>query len=193
MLDLPQYEYEHVLYQMVPPEQRWVFNKLMVAERLGIECGPCGDKIRVPGDYCIRPIMNLNGCGMGGWFKHTARPTDRGPMNPEPRPGYFWMPWYEGRHLWTEYEYDEPARQAGGFLQGNTLLWEQSYDFVPFPDAVRGLSRYMTVETIGDNVVEIAPKHMKDNENGLMDMRLVETGAGPMWEEIWESIRPWAD
>jgi len=190
MFALPQYEYEAYLYPMVPVEHRWLFNKLQVAERLGLHCGPCGVPIWKEGSYCVRPIMSIRGCGTGGWYRFDSDGSRY--SNPEYRAGWFWMPWYEGRHLWTEYIDDEPFRQAGGTMDGDILRWERSYDFIELPDALKGLSKYMTVESIGGNIVEAAPKHLADNKDSLMDMRLTKGEDGSnLWEELFETARPW--
>jgi hypothetical protein len=183
MIELPQYEYETKLYAMTPIEYRWVYNKLMVAERLGIECGPCGVVPPHDGPWCYRPITNLHGCGKGGWLQGVGHWY---------RAGWFWMPWYEGRQVWTEYIDDEPVRQAGGFLDGVDLKWERSYDFVPLPEQLRGISKYSVQESIGGNLIEWAPKHLADNKDCIMDMRMTADANGdPLWEELWETARPW--
>jgi len=190
MIILPQYEYEITLYSKTPLEYRWLYNKLQVAERLGYACGPCGTSMEILGDYCVRPIMNLHGCGKGGWEKFTY---DGSRFSiPEYKSGWFWMPWFEGKHLWTEYTNDVPVRQAGGFMQGDILKWERSYDFIPLPDCLKNLSKYMTIESIGGNIVEVAPKHLADNKDAIMDMQLTKDANGQnLWVELFETARSW--
>lgn len=190
MLTLPQYEYETWLYKQVPVEHRWIFNKLQVQERLGVFCGPCGVPIWKAGEYCIRPIMSIIGCGAGGWTKFISDGSRY--SNPSYQAGYFWMPWYEGRHLWTEYTDDEPVRQAGGYIDGDILQWEPSYDFIPLPEPLQRFSKYMCIETIDGKVVEAAPKHLADNKDCIMDMKLTKDANGNnLWKELWDSARPW--
>lgn len=190
MLELPQYEYETRLYHMVPVEHRWIFNKLQVQERLNVFCGPCGVPIWQEGTFCVRPIMSLIGCGHGGWTKHYCDGSRH--SSPPYQAGYFWMPWYEGRQVWTEYINDEPVRQAGGYMDGNILRWEQSFDFIELPEPLRKFSKFMCVESIDGKVIEAAPKHLADNKDCLMDMKLGKDSHGNnLWEEMWETARPW--
>ena len=190
MLNLPQYAYETQLYKQVPIEYRWIFNKLQVQEKLGVFCGPCGVPIWKKGVYCVRPIMSIVGCGRGGWTKFISDGSRY--SNPPYQAGFFWMPWYEGEHLWTEYIYDEPVRQAGGHIINGILKWEQSYDFVLLPEQLKNISKYSVVESIGGNLVEFAPKHLADNKDCLMDMKLTKDKEGNnLWEEMWETARPW--
>lgn len=189
---LPQHEYEHTLYHQVPIEKRWIFNKLQVQERLGTFCGPCGVPIWRKGSYCVRPVMSIRGCGLGGWTKFVSDGSRY--SNPPYQAGYFWMPWYDGRQLWTEYVNDKPLRQAGGIMDGNVLRWEQSYDFIEMPEPLRGFSKYMVIESIDGNVIEAAPKHLADNKDSLMDMLLTTDKDGNnLWEEMFETARPWDD
>jgi len=183
MMKLPQYAVETALYPLTPEKYRWVYNKLMVAEKCGVECGPAGVVPPHKGPWCYKPVMNLHGCGKGGWFKKAGHWY---------KAGYFWMPWYDGYHCWTEYVNDIPVRQAGGVLKGDRLVLEQSYDFVPLPEPLRGISKYSLLESIDGNLIAYAPRNVESWQDGYQDLLLARGRDGDIiWHDIHESTQSW--
>ena len=59
-----------------PAEDLWVFDKLIVAKKLGHLCGPRGVDVPQPGKYITRPCVNLMGMGRGAKFVHIEKTTD---------------------------------------------------------------------------------------------------------------------
>ena len=39
------------------PEDRWLFDKLLLSSHLGYLCGPCGVGVPRDGEYIVRPIL----------------------------------------------------------------------------------------------------------------------------------------
>jgi hypothetical protein len=76
------------------PLQRWLYGRLQLSQALGYECGPAGTLPPRSGTWFVKPIINLNGMGVGAYAQY----YDGGPIFPV-RPGSFWMPHYTGRHL----------------------------------------------------------------------------------------------
>jgi len=76
------------------PRLRWLYDRLQLSQALGYECGPAGTLPPRPGLWFVKPIINLNGMGVGAHAQH----YDGGAIFPI-RPGSFWMPHFTGRHL----------------------------------------------------------------------------------------------
>lgn len=161
MIDLPPDLNEWEIYPQVPVAQRWMFNKLEIAERQGLVCGVSGSPLPTPGVYCIRPIYNLMGMGDGGVIRYVFDGTNQ----PRPLPGFFWCEWIDGYHEWVDYTDDQPVRWSGGLHQGRRWVLEDQrpegavHPTVPPP--LRGLSKHLLIEWIGGKVIEVAPRHQK--------------------------------
>ena len=81
------------------PQLRWLYDRLQLSLALDYECGPAGTLPPRPGIWFVKPIINLNGMGVGAYAQH----YDGGPAFPV-RPGSFWMPHFTGRHLSIDFE-----------------------------------------------------------------------------------------
>jgi len=211
MFTLPPYIYEKDLYPQIPQADRWIFNKLELMERLGIEAGPTGMNAPRDGFYCVKSMMNLHGMGAGGFYKARIDSRDiRHSARIANKPGYFWMPWYDGEHSWVQYINDQPATYSRGTQTRSGLLslTEETVGIAPpLPAILQNISRHMLVEYIqtalAHNVIEAAPRFMganarqelideyknnvdpsydpKDLEFGTFDMQRVRTRDGDGW------------
>jgi len=78
------------------PAQRWVYNKLRVAESQGLTCAPHGV---CPPEFPVfsKPIINLQGMGLGSRLL-----TDLAHYQRSLTPGHFWMTLLEGEHVSTD-------------------------------------------------------------------------------------------
>lgn len=148
---LPPYMSEWELYSEVPDDDRWIFNKI---ELQGAQ--PTGLKFP-PGDYCVRPIMNLQGMAAGGYrrivlTKHDFIQEPVGhcvmPWTNEPRNSHFFVDdecWY--------------SQVTVDFTNGVETMIECE-PFMALPDSLRGISRYMLVERLGEEIIDVSPRHM---------------------------------
>jgi len=152
---------DHELWPLMPHSDRWIFNKLEVSIVLGHKTGPLGDRVTETGHYCVRPMMNFAGRGYGGVKRFVAQNSPRGITQPNYRPGRFWCEWFQGHHSWTEFIDDVAVRQSGGdeTPQGLLVSSEETPSIV-MPDDFKGISRYMLLEHIGGNIIEVSPRHM---------------------------------
>jgi len=159
MIDLPADIEERAAYPLVDRADRWIFNKLRLAERLGYSCGPSG--VDAPaGTYCLRPVMNLAGNSMGGTLKVIADGT---PESLPYLPGYFWVTWFNGEHRWTDYTDDVPVYECYGTVSGRRLDYDYrttGFGAPALPPFLQGLSKHLVVESIGNKIIEVAPRHM---------------------------------
>ena len=147
-------------YPLCPQEHRWIYNKLTVAEMFGHYCGPSGTRITKPGFYCLRPMMNCAGLGIGGFLKFEAKATQKGITQPEHKPGYFWTEWFDGWHAFTNYTDDKPIYECGGHFYNGEIIMRHNAPFsLALPEQLKGISKYMLIEHIGGKIIEVSPRH----------------------------------
>ena len=149
--------YDWSAYHMLPIKDRWIMNKLQLAERLGYRCGPHGTPLPVAGDYCIRPVYSIAGGGGSGVYKHNSAAP--GVNNTPAAPGgYFWCEWFDGPNIGVDYRDDIPIQAFGADPDENGDF--QSYEARPerteLPDMLKGIAKYLMVEFIGDKIVEVS-------------------------------------
>lgn len=149
--------FDYQAYEALPDRDRWVMNKLQVAESLGYRCGPSGAPIP-EGTWCVRPIMNLTGNGNPGFFKVEVGPNGVG-NQPNVPGGYFWCEWFEGESAGVDYELDQPVHARGGTPgpDGNIPYGPLARRDI-LPPQFRGIARFLTVEYIGDKIIEVTPR-----------------------------------
>ena len=158
MITLHPYISEVDAYHLVPRWDRWIFNKLELCERLGNgPCGPVGTWMP-KGDFCIRPIINIGGMG-GGGFRRVTIDSERGILH-EPH-GYCWTPWTDELRVWRLYIDDEcyQVQRTVEIVNGVEHMVLDGEE-KPLPELLKNISRYMMVESLGDNIIDIGPRHM---------------------------------
>tara|TARA_B100001094_G_C18174574_1_gene797136 strand:- start:797 stop:1429 length:633 start_codon:yes stop_codon:yes gene_type:complete len=143
----------------------WIFDKLILARRLGYVCGPHGVSVPQKNNYIIRPCVNLMSMGRGAFFKELS-PS----MNDEIPEGYFWCEIFKGRHLSIDYEDGEQILCVEGFRNTNNPIWKwdkwvRTTDKVKFPNILKNLKgkyKYSNIEMIDGKIIEI---HLRLNSN----------------------------
>ena len=169
-------------YNEYPHHRKW-YNKLWLSEKLGYRCGPAGVNVLLKEEYIARPIMNLEGMGVG------AETVEMDPYECTTiPPGHFWCEKFEGRHftydfIWEE-EWEGPLRTpryVKGWRQlncwegiketGDERLWRWSKwvkrnRFIKLPDWFDELKDVIgiNVECIDDNIIEV---HLRFNPNPI--------------------------
>ena len=162
MVTMPPYIFDYHSYLLMPIEDRWIYNKLQLAERLGYNCAPVGT-VPPEGTYCVRPIYSMLGEGTGGFYQVTT--TAAQPHINEPH-GYFWCDWFDGEHFWTQYINDVPVHASRNHMVADVLTsvsFDLANDAIPMPLFLQGISRYMLIEAIGDKIIEASPRCMTLN------------------------------
>lgn len=161
-------------WRICKPEHRWVFNKLEIAKRMGYVCDPSGFTPTVK-DYVVRPVMNLEGMGIGATFGGSV-PA-----------GYFWQERFYGVHLSVDYSKDGEVVLC---VRGERKSYEPIYKWhswekvdpskaPPLPEMFKDiLSHYgmLNIEFIGEKVVEV---HLRHNPDPLKNYRKLY----PVWEQ----------
>lgn len=146
------------------PRERWVYDKLRVAESQGFACGPHG----VPPPFFpvfSKPVFNLRGMGSGSRVLHSRDEYER-----HNRPGHIWTPYFEGEHVssdaavtrgdvrWWRHSVGRPL--VGGAFDRWTVLAEARPEIEAYCGEwlARHLGRYtgmINFETIGARIIEV--------------------------------------
>lgn len=178
---------DYQAYPLLPQADRWILNKLTLAERLGYACGPTG-MIVPAGDYCVRPMMNMYGNGAGGFFKVTV-PTG-GRRNFRNLPGYFWCEWFSGQHISIQYIDDVPVVYGEHTLDGSNVLSSTlirandgaAVTAPAMPAMLQGISKYMAIEMLGDKIIEASPRLYSNNARQFIidDYKVIDPSYAPV-------------
>lgn len=179
MITLQPYIAEVESYHLLPLEHRWIFNKLELAERF--DAGPCGPVgTWMPrGEFCLRPIMNVGGMARGG-FKKIVIEAARGIVH-DPC-GYCWTPWQDDFRRYTLFINDEFFARSGTVeIIGDIEVSKPLDERMELPKQLRGISRYMLVETLGDTIIDVGPRHMSEemHEEVISDYRKTDPSYEP--------------
>ena len=76
--------YDHDAWVKCHPDDLWIFDKLILAKKLGYLCGPADVGVPESNNYIVRPCVNLAGMGIGAELRF----LEKGRWDLEP--GYFW-------------------------------------------------------------------------------------------------------
>jgi len=153
------------VYDTCPPQWLWIYDKVIVARRQGIQAAPAGIPVPTAGEYIVRPITNIRMMGRGAsrvWLE---------PNNPDLVPdGYFWSEVLEGPHVSVDYHWGQQHLTVQGFRDDPAKLdrfsrWCKIDLDRPLPGMLHDLKyhqEWINVEYIGDRAIEI---HLRYNDD----------------------------
>lgn len=146
------------------PKQRWVYNKLEIAERQGFACGPHG---MMPESFPVfsKPVFNMRGMGIGSRILRSERE-----YKAHQKPGHIWMPLLQGEHIssdaavvsgkvaWWRHTHGEPL--SGGMFDHWIVLAEPRPEIEKYCREwiQKNLGDYtgmVNIETIGSRIIEV--------------------------------------
>ena len=163
------------VWPQVDPNYLWIFDKLILARKLGYVCGPAGVNVPQPDNYIVRPITNIEGMGRGAevvWLEDdTSHLT----------PGMFWCEVFTGQHLSIDYVNQNQVLCVLGVREPGAPLykwerWVKVDNKIPFPDLLKDLPyENINVETIDGNIIEV---HLRLNPDFDNDYAAIF----PVWE-----------
>ena len=127
-------------------------------------CGPAG-VVPPPGEYIVRPIMNLKMMSVGARRQYLD--SDSIPD------GYFWCELFTGRHLSFDYHWGKQTLAVEGFRTDPDRLdrfshWtriDQDFKLPMILQTVADRYPWFNVEVIGDRVIEIHFRYNDDFSN----------------------------
>lgn len=154
----------------------WIFDKLILSKKLGYVCGPKGINVPFPGEYIVRPCVNVLGMGRGAEIIWIEKETEFIPD------GFFWCEIFKGRHLSIDYKEETQILCVEGFRNSpddpiwKWKRWKRNDDvFVPFPpflkDSLRGTYKYINIEMIDGHLIEV---HLRTNPDFPQDENYME-------------------
>jgi hypothetical protein len=159
-------------------EDLWIFNKLIIARRAGHLCGPSGVEVPSPGEYFVRPVMNIEGMGKNARIEYLENRTDH------LHPGEFWCEIFTGDHISIDYRGYEPILSVIGTRHkvhpyARFTHWTKTEQTYPLPPFI-GLMplRYKTIncEFIDGKLIEI---HLRGNP----DFSYGNSSMIPVWKD----------
>jgi hypothetical protein len=161
------YNIDVTAWENAHQDDLWVFDKLILANKLGYECGARGRDVPEPGLYVVRPCVNLMGMGEGACVYFLTECTEHIPV------GYFWSEIFKGRHLSVDYHNKKQVLCVQGHREdplrlGRWSKWEKANDVIPFPKVLEKLKQdyeWINVEMIGDKIIEVHFRRNPDFAN----------------------------
>jgi hypothetical protein len=120
------------------PAQRWVYDKIAVAQSQGIEAAPHGV---MPSRFPVfsKPITNLRGMGVASRVLHDAREYAQNLT-----PGHMWMRLLQGPHVSSDVVIVDGAEPT---IEDYCGAWIAQH--------LRGYTGILNIETIGARMIEV--------------------------------------
>ena len=165
------------VFDSIFSDDLWCVDKLILSKKLGYKCGPAGIPPSVPGQYIVRPIVNLKMMGVGATIQYLD--SDSIPD------GYFWCEMFTGRHLSFDYHWGKQTLAVEGFRSDTNRLdrfsrWTRVVDMFVLPEVLQNVAdRYawFNVEVIGNKVIEVHFRYNDDFANHNANTII------PVWQE----------
>lgn len=163
-----------------PADYLWVYDKLILARKLGYLAAPAGIAVPGAGWYIVRPITNIRSMSRGAqklWL--TPNDTDSVPD------GYFWSECFQGRHTSVDFHYGIQHLAVEGFRNDPDRLdrfsrWERIEEHYKFPkvlDELWKLTPWVNVEYVDNKIIEVHLRWNDDFSNHNADVIY------PVWKE----------
>lgn len=152
------------VWHAIDPQDLWVYDKLIVAKRLGYQCGPAG--VQAPaGTYIVRPCVNFRMMGLGARIVNLTH-TNQEQLVPD---GHFWCEVFTGRHLSFDFNNGQQVLAVEGFRDSNRLdrfsKWKKVDEVFEVPALLQPIVdkyQWVNLEVIGDKVIEV---HLRYNDD----------------------------
>lgn len=149
------------IWNVIDKQDLWIYDKLILAARLGYYCGPAGVQPK-PGKYIVRPCVNFRMMGRGAQIIEVN-------TNNDVPDGYFWCEVFTGRHLSFDFHYGKQILAVEGFRSSDRLdrfsMWRKTDDVCKIPDLLTSIVEkyeWVNLEVIGDRVIEV---HLRYNDD----------------------------
>jgi hypothetical protein len=163
-------------WKSIHEEDLWVYNKLILNTRLRHLCGPTGVPVPYPGNYIVRPSINILGMGR---FSRVVPIED---STEHFHPAEFWCEIFEGEHMSVDFYRKESSLVVIGEkqLEAPFYKWKKWYKVdrkVEFPEILNDLKgdyEWINCEFIDNKLIEV---HFRRNP----DFRYGNNVAIPVW------------
>lgn len=152
---------DYEAFDKYPNDNHW-YDKLFVAHTFGVRAGV--ETIPEDGRYVIRPIINLDGCGLGAQIRQCTKGEKIDPT-------MFWSEVFFGPHVTIDY-----TRINGKWVQGHTFeglntptnlmqfsAWFLTdYQYILPEELTSVESDHINLELIGGRIIEVHLRHNTD-------------------------------
>lgn len=163
-----------------PINYLWIYDKLILARKLGYLAGPAGVAVPRSGEYIVRPITNIRSMSRGA-SKQCLTPDDTD-LVPD---GYFWCECFQGRHTSVDFHYGIQTLAIEGFRNDTDRLdrfssWQKIDDRYKFPEVLGELWRltpWVNVEYVDNKIIEVHLRWNDDFSNHNSDVIY------PVWQD----------
>lgn len=167
------------VWSQCPIDYLWIYDKLILARKLGYLAAPAGIPVPKEDWYIVRPITNIRMMSRGAsrvWL--TPNDTDLVPD------GSFWSECFEGRHISVDFHYGIQHLAVEGFRNSERLdrfcRWERIEESHKFPAVLGELWRmtpWVNVEYVDGKIIEVHLRWNDDFSNHNSDIIY------PVWQE----------
>jgi hypothetical protein len=169
------------VFDSIALDDLWCVDKLILSKKLGYKCGPAGIPPITPGEYIVRPIVNLKSMSVGATTQYLD--SDSIPD------GYFWCEIFTGRHLSFDYHWGKQTLAVEGFRTDPLRLnrfsrWTKIDDIFILPEILQTVAdryEWFNVEVIGDKVIEVHFRYNDDFANHTANTII------PVWRDEFYS------
>jgi hypothetical protein len=164
---------DYEVWASTDEDDLWIFDKLILSRKLGHVCGPMGVYVPTPGNYVVRPCVNLYGMSRGASIEYIEHDTEHLPD------GSFWQEVFSGTHYSVDYENGNQVRCTIGVLEdpakslSRFKLWKVDEKHITLPSIIQHfVDKYpaVNVEIIGDKVIEVHLRGNPDFEDGAVEI-----------------------
>ena len=160
------------VWPLLHPDHMWVYDKLILARKLGYRAAPAGIAVDTAGWYIVRPITNL---------RMMSRAATREWLTPDDADlvpdGFFWCEYFEGRHISVDFHHGQAVLCVEGFRDSERLdrfcRWEKIQHVCEFPTVLGDLYRtqpWINVEYVDGHIIEVHLRWNDDFSNHTSDV-----------------------
>ena len=167
--------------EFIDPNDLWIYDKLIIAKKLGYYCGPAGTLPKKPGSYVVRPCVNFLMMGHGAKIEKLYQygKTIDVPI------GYFWCEMFNGPHISYDYNFGKQVLAVEGFKDDPERLdrfskWKKVDSVFTIPPMLEHISKkytWLNIETIGGRIIEVHLRYNDDFRNHDSDEII------PVWKD----------
>jgi len=174
------------VWHTLDSEDLWIYDKLILAKKLGYNAAPAGVAVNTAGWYIVRPITNLRMMSRGAtkqWL--TPDNTDAVPD------GYFWCETFQGDHISVDYHWGVQELTVQGFRDSDRLdrfcRWTKVNRNISLPPVLSDIAKkyeWINVEYVGRHAIEVHARYNDDFSNHSCDTIV------PVWKDDLQHHRP---
>lgn len=165
-------------WELIDKRDLWIYNKLFLSRHLGHLCGPTGVPVPYPGNYIVRPSINLLGMGRFSRIEWIQNSTD------DFHPAEFWCEIFKGRHISVDFQEKKSKLVILGEKDEKDPLykwkkWTKIDEEIEFPEILsdlKGNYEWINCEFIENKLIEV---HVRENPN----FRYGNKVAIPVWND----------